>query len=129
MRRRPKQPAPEGFLRLLEESMAKRKLSLNEVARRASLSPAFLSRILNKERGLPSDKAILRLARVLDLEPPERLLLEAGRIPEELRPAMRQPQMPNLLRATGELSEEDFQDVIRAVQAVILKLHRKKEPT
>jgi transcriptional regulator with XRE-family HTH domain len=129
MRRRPRQPAPESFVLLLQKLMAKQGISLNELARQAGLSPAFLSRILNKERGLPSDKAILRLASVLDLEPPERLLIEAGRIPEELRPAMRQPQMPTLLRATGKLSEEDFQEVIKAVQAVVLKLHRKKEPT
>ena len=129
MRRRPRQPAPESFVLLLQESMAKQRISLNELARQAGLSPAFLSRILNKERGLPSEKAILRLAHVLDLEPPERLLIEAGRIPEELRPAMRQPEMPKLLRATGKLSEEDFQEAIKAVQAVVLKLHRKKEPT
>jgi len=106
--------------------MANRRISLNQVAERAGFSPAFLSRILNRQRGLPSDKTILRLAEVLDLQPRERLLIEAGRIPEELKPALSSPQIPELLRAAGELSETDLQEVLRTVQALALKEHRRK---
>src|ERR1700694_2643775 len=67
MRRAPKHPAPEGFITLLREGMETRKISLNQLAERAGFSPAFLSRILNKQRGLPSDKTILRLAPGLGL--------------------------------------------------------------
>ena len=87
---------------MFRDRMEKRKISLNQFAEKAGVSPAFLSRILNKERGLPSDKAILRLAEVLDLQPPERLLIEAGRIPEELKPVLSQPGIPALLRAAEE---------------------------
>src|SRR5271169_3086984 len=104
MRRSPKRPAPEGFIHLLREGMKERKISLNQLAERAGLSPASLSRILNKERGLPSDKTILRLAQELDIEPRERLLIEAGRIPEGLKQSLSRPQIPALLRATGRLS-------------------------
>lgn len=126
MHRRPKSVAPEGFISLLRAGMEKRGISLNQVAERAGFSPAFLSRILNRQRGLPSDKTILRLAQVLDLEPPERLLIEAGRIPEELKPALSQPKIPELLRAAGELSETDLQEVLNTVKALALKQDRRK---
>jgi transcriptional regulator with XRE-family HTH domain len=129
MRRTPKHPAPEGFINLLQEGMKTRKISLNQLAERAGFSPAFLSRILNKQRGLPSDKTILRLAQELDLEPRERLLIEAGRIPEELKRPLNRPEIPALLRATGKLSETDLQEVIKAVEALVLKRQRGRKRT
>ena len=104
-------------------------ISLNQLAYRAGISPALLSRILSKERGLPSDKVILRFAQLLDLEPPERLLIEAGRIPEELKPMLSQPQIPELLRASGKLSETDLQEVIRTAEALALRHHRSRKRT
>jgi len=124
MRRAPKHPAPEGFINLLREGMETRKISLNQLAERAGFSPAFLSRILNKQRGLPSDKTILRLAQELDLEPRERLLIEAGRIPEELKRPLNRPEIPALLRITGKLSETDLQKVIRTAEALALRQQR-----
>jgi transcriptional regulator with XRE-family HTH domain len=129
MRRAPKHPAPEGFINLLQEGMKTRKISLNQLAERAGFSPAFLSRILNKQRGLPSDKTILRLAQELDLEPRERLLIEAGRIPEELKRPLNRPEIPALLRATGKLGETDLQEVIKAVEALVLKRQRGRKRT
>jgi HTH-type transcriptional regulator, competence development regulator len=127
VRRRLKHEAPEGFVTLLREGMEKRKISLNQLAERVGISPAFLSRILSRERGLPSDKTILRFARALDLEPAERLLIEAGRIPEEFKPMMTRPQIPELLRATGKLSETDMQDLIKTAEAIALKQHLKSK--
>ena len=126
MRRPPKLPAPAGFIKVLREGMNRRKISLNQLAEKAGLSPAFLSRILNKERGLPSDKAILRLAEVLDLQPPERLLIEAGRIPEEMKPALSQPRIPELLRAVGKLSETEQQELLKMAEALAVKQHRRR---
>jgi len=126
MRPPPKLPAPAGFIKMLREGMEKRGISLNQLAEMAGVSPAFLSRILNKERGLPSDKAILRLAEVLDLQPRERLLIEAGRVPADLKPFLSQPRVPALLRAVGKLSETEQEQVMKAVQALALKQHRKQ---
>jgi transcriptional regulator with XRE-family HTH domain len=123
MRRPPKLPAPPGFIKMLREGMDKQKISLNQLAEKARVSPAFLSRILNKERGLPSDKAILQLANVLDLQPPERLLIEAGRIPEELKPALSQSRIPELLRAAGKLSETEQEELLRTAKSLYLKQH------
>jgi transcriptional regulator with XRE-family HTH domain len=129
MRRRPKRVAPEGFINLLREGMEKRRISLNQLADQASVSPAFLSRILNKQRGLPSDKTILRLAELLDLQPPERLLIEAGRIPEELKAILSQSQIPELLRAADKLSETELQQLIKSVEAIAFNQHRTRKRT
>jgi transcriptional regulator with XRE-family HTH domain len=126
MRRPPKLPAPAGFIKMLREGMARRKISLNQLAEKAGVSPAYLSRILNKERGLPSDKAILRLAEVLDLQPRERLLIEAGRVPANLKPLLSQPRVPALLRAVGKLSETEQEEVLKTVEALALKQHRRQ---
>jgi len=123
-RRSPKQPAPEGFLRLLRRGMEKRGKSLNQVAEEAGISPAFLSRILNQQRGLPSNKVIVRLAQVLDLQPRERLLIEAGRVPEDLKPTLLRVKVPDLLRALGKLSDSEQQELLRTVQGLILKQRR-----
>lgn len=124
MRRTTRNAAPQGFIDLLQQTMEVRGISLNQLAERARMSPAFLSRILNRKRGLPSDRAILRLAQALDLRPPERLLIEAGHIPEELKPALSNPQVPALLRATEKLSEGDLQEVFKTIQALAVKHHR-----
>jgi transcriptional regulator with XRE-family HTH domain len=112
---------------MLREGMDREKTSLNQLAQKARVSPAFLSRILNKERGLPSDKVILRLAQVLDLEPPERLLIEAGRIPEELKPYLSQPRIPALLRAAGKLSETEQEDLLKIVKSLALRQHNRRK--
>jgi HTH-type transcriptional regulator, competence development regulator len=126
MRPLPKLPAPAGFIKMLREGMELRKISLNQLAEKAGVSPAYLSRILNKERGLPSDKAILRLAEVLDLQPRERLLIEAGRVPADLKPFLSQPRVPALLRAVGKLSETEQKEVLKMVEALALKHHRRQ---
>jgi transcriptional regulator with XRE-family HTH domain len=122
-----KRLAPEGFITLVQEAMAKRKISLNQLAKRGGISAAFLSRILSRERSLPSDKAILRIARILDIAPAERLLIEAGRISEELKSTLGRPLMPELLRATGDLSETEMRDVLKAVEAIALKQRNKRK--
>jgi hypothetical protein len=55
-----------------------------------------------------------------------RLLIEAGRIPEELKPALSIPQIPALLRATEKLSDSDLQEVLKTVQALAVKHHRRE---
>lgn len=112
---------------MLRELMAKRKISLNQLAERGGISPAFLSRILNRERSLPSDKTIWKLAEILDLEPPERLLIESGRIPEDLKSTLNRPLMPMLLRATGKLSETELQELVKTAEALALRQHLKRK--
>jgi len=126
MRRRLKDEAPAGFIRTIRAKMASQPISLNQLAERAGLSPAFLSRILNRRRGLPSDRTILKLAEILDMKPREALLIEAGRIPDgDLQTAMSKPHMPALLRAAGELTELEREQVLATIRVLALK-HRRK---
>jgi len=102
-------------------------MSLREVCRQAKISPAFLSRILSGERGLPSDEVIIRLAKAMDIQPPERLLIEAGRTGDGLKEILRKSHVPDLLRAMGPLNETERQELLANARAVLLKRHRKKK--
>lgn len=71
----------EEFVKLFEEHLEKNKLTLMEVADKVEMSQSYLSRILSRERGLPSDEKVLQMAKALKINPPESLLIVAGRIP------------------------------------------------
>jgi transcriptional regulator with XRE-family HTH domain len=107
--------------------MEAKDMSLREVCRQADISPAFLSRILSGERGLPSDEVIIRVAEALDIEPPERLLIEAGRTGDNLKDILSKPHVPDLLRALGPLTEAQRKELLDNARAVLLKHHRKKK--
>jgi transcriptional regulator with XRE-family HTH domain len=72
--------APDRFIRKLQKAMDEHpeKLSLNQVARRADLSPAYLSFLLNGKRSVPSNGAIARLAEALNI-PKDELFSAAGK--------------------------------------------------
>ena len=61
--------APELFVRLLRKNIAASGLSLREIGRQAGVSTAYMSRLVNKQRGLPADETIIRLEEVLDIQP------------------------------------------------------------
>ena len=61
------------------------------------------------------------------MEPAERLLIEAGRIPEELKPMLSNPKIPELLRATGKLSDADLQEVVKIAEALALKRYKERK--
>jgi transcriptional regulator with XRE-family HTH domain len=109
-------PVPEGFGKLFNEAIKRNPdLSLREVARRWGMSPSFLVRILAGERGLPDDKKLLDLARALNIVPPERLLIEAGRVTK--------PKQKILLRSLSALSDADMEKVLKFTK----KLEDKKK--
>ncbi len=110
---------PQGFRDLVKKHMEKVNLSLRTVASAVGVSPAYLSRLLSGERGLPPDDTlILKLAEVLGIEPPERLLVEAKRVPNLLLPA--------LLSAHQAASKEDLEDAMKQLKAVILSQRKKR---
>lgn len=110
---------PDGFRSLVREQMDKTGLSLRTVAAEAGMSPAYLSRLLSRERGLPpDDELILNLAKVLQIDPPELLLVEAKRVPDALLPA--------LLSAHQATSKAQIEHAMKKLQAVILAQRRKK---
>ncbi len=108
---------PQGFRDLIKKRMEVINLSLRTVASEVGVSPAYLSRVLSGERGLPPDDTlILKLADVLQIVPPERLLVEAKRVPDTLLPA--------LLSAQEAVSTEDINAAMRELKAVLF--HRKR---
>ena len=57
--------------------MERQGYSLRETARRAGMSPSYLSRVLARKREPPSDATLIQLALALDILPPELLLIAA----------------------------------------------------
>ena len=110
---------PEGFKKLVAKRLTELDISLRELARRADISPSFLSRILSGNRGLPDDEDILRLAEELEIEPPRRLLVEARRVPRT------GPMVP-LMRAASELTQQEIREVLRVARK-LAKTRRSKK--
>lgn len=112
---------PKEFRDLITGAFEKQDMSLRQTAAAAGISPAFLSRILAGERGLPDDDTLLRLGRALDIKPPEQVLVAAGRLPEGMK------RLAALyLRATEPLNRQESREVARAIQAIVLKRQRGK---
>ena len=85
---------PHGFRTLVKRQMETVNLSLRTVA------------------------LILKLAEVLRVDPPERLLVEAKRVPDLLLPA--------LLSAHEAVSRADLKEAMKQLQAVILNQRKKR---
>jgi lambda repressor-like predicted transcriptional regulator len=104
------------FKRLVEEGLQRQGISLRQAALGADITPSYLSKVLSGKRDFPSDAAILRLADVLGVEPPELLLAEAGRV---------------RFRASRDLTKEEMESVMRTLRDVMSgKRHsiRKQRP-
>jgi transcriptional regulator with XRE-family HTH domain len=116
--------APEPFLKALNKAMKDSRLSLREVARRAAISPAFLSRLRNGERGLPADDLIAQLETALDIRPRGTLLYEAGRGDDAVRKVMRKEGALPLMRTLALLSKEQIAQVQKSAQRLADKHHK-----
>lgn len=112
---------PREFRELITGAFERQGMSLRQTAAAAGISPAFLSRILAGERGLPDDEILLRLGRALDIKPPEQVLVAAGRLPEGMKSLA-----ALYLRASEPLNRQESREVARAIQAIILKRQRGK---
>ncbi len=85
------------------------------------MDPATLSRILSKQQNLPANEVILRLAEVLEIQPPEVLLIDAGRVPGN------RPQMTPLLRAASELTAGELKQVLKVARDLAHNREKKKK--
>lgn len=113
---------PKGFRVLVKERMEQQGVSLRQVAAQAEMSPAYLCRLLLGERGLPPDDApILKLAEALGIDPPEVLLVEADRVPPDLK-----APVTVLLSATEAPTMVDFEKAVKKIRALLLAERRKK---
>lgn len=118
--------APDLFLRLLEKAMKEHpeELSLRQVARRADISPAYLSRLLSGERGVPSNEAIAQLERVLKI-PQGDLFRAAARPDDQALEFFRKEEAGSIVRTLAPLPNKE----LSAVHKLIAKfLNTRRRP-
>lgn len=115
--------APDRFLRLLRVALAGQTLSLRKVAHAADVSPAYLSRIVNGERGLPTDDTIIaKLEKVLDIAP-GRLFDAAERPDITAKSFLKKHQARPLMRSLRQLNDADLSKVLAVAEELADKYH------
>ena len=109
--------APERFIRLLKKAKDEHpeKLSLREVARLADLSPAYLSYLLNGERGVPSNDAIAQLERVLNI-PNRELFKAAGKPDDEALDFFRKEEAGPIVRTLATVPKRQLPQVHKLIE-------------
>jgi transcriptional regulator with XRE-family HTH domain len=94
-----------------------RRLNQKELAAAAGIDVTYLSKLENSRLEPPAEETIRRLAGALEVEPTELLLL-AHKVPSDLKPIITaSPMVPRFLRAARNLTDEDWQALIAAVEA------------
>jgi len=115
--------APDRFVRLLRLALASQPLSLRKVAEKAEISPAYLSRLVNGERGLPTDDTVIdKLEQVLDFQP-GRLFDAAERPDPRAKTFLKKQQARPLMRSLAPLSDDDLAKVLRVAEDLAKKYH------
>ena len=119
--------APERFLRLLDHAMKEHpdRLSLREVARRADISPAYLSRLLSGERGVPSNDAIAQLERVLVI-PEGDLFKAAARPDDQALEFFRKEEAGSILRTLAPLPNSQLATIHKMIERFVQKQRGRK---
>lgn len=106
-------PAPKGLRDLIRTAMEREGLNTTQLAERASVSQAFISRLLNGDRGAPADQIIARIEKALRLRP-NQLLCEAGRMDNNAKV---------LMRTLAPLTAKDMEQVQRLAEKLARKYH------
>ncbi len=115
--------APDQFVELLHKSIVETGLSLREVGRRIGASTAYMSRLLNRKRGLPSNETIKKMAKVLQIDPGA-LLDAAGRHDHYAAEAfMRSPKTREFIRSLEPLTDEQYANVMKHALTMAKKYH------
>jgi HTH-type transcriptional regulator, competence development regulator len=118
----PTSPAPSfgAFLRATREQLQdtdKSAFTLRQVALRADIEPAYLSKIERDEATPPSEATIVRIAVELNQDP-DMLLAMAGKVSMELQAVIRQrPQLfASLLRELKSAPDHALLRLVREVR-------------
>lgn len=114
--------APDPFIRLLSRAIEKQGLSLRDVASKAGVSIAYLSRLLGKQRGLPAKKTIEKFEKVLEIEPGR--LFDAAGLHDALASKVFKNEGARLfLRSMEHLSDEERAKVLQQAVQLAKKYH------
>ena len=119
--------APEAFVRLLRKSVAQQNLSLRDIGRKIGASTAYMSRLMNKQRGLPADEMIIKLEEVLDIQPRGLLFDAAGRHDSVASKVLKRDGARILMRTLAKLSEEDMVEIQKKADELAEKRHPVKK--
>jgi len=82
---------------------------MNQLADKAGISRSYLSHVKKYRNNIPSDDKLIKIADALGIDR-KRMLVEAGRAPED------DEEMVGMMRAFGELDEEDRRQVMQIVE-------------
>jgi transcriptional regulator with XRE-family HTH domain len=114
--------APDAFVRLLRKSIASQGLSLREIGRRIGASSAYISRVLNKQRGLPAPETITKMEQMLNIEPGA-LFNAAGQHDAITAKVFKNEKTRQLIRSLEPLTDEQFEKVVKAALNMAKKYH------
>jgi transcriptional regulator with XRE-family HTH domain len=121
MATQPPTSAPTEFVRLLKQSFDGSGMTLAEVSGKADISPAYLSRLLNGERGVPAIGIITRLEEVFDIQPRGLLFDAAGLHDSVVSKVLKKDNARVLMRSLGPLTDEEMATVLNVVEALAKK--------
>ena len=113
--------APPEFIRLLEQGIRDSGLTKGEIAFKADISPAYLSRILHGVRGVPADSILVRLENVLAIDPPGQLFDAAGRHDAVVSRVLKKNKGRTLMRKLAMLPDDDIGTVLNVAEALARK--------
>lgn len=113
--------APPEFIRLLEQGIRDSGLTKAQVAFKADISPAYLSRLLHGVRGVPADTILVRLEDVLDIQPRGRLFDAAGRHDSVVSKVLKKEKGRVLMRSLGPLTDDDMDFILSMAERLANK--------
>jgi len=116
--------APDRFIRLVKKAMIGQRFTLRQLAEKSDLSPAYLSRLFNRERGLPTDERITKLEEVLDIQPRGLLFDAAERHDQVVTKVLKKDSERLLMRSLAPLTAEEFAQVVKVAE----RLAKKHQP-
>lgn len=90
------------------------KISLRALAQTLGVNFTYLSKIENGELAAPAEDKVIALAGALNLDADELFRL-ANRVPSDLTEPVLRSQMPKILRATKDLSNEQLDELLQWV--------------
>jgi transcriptional regulator with XRE-family HTH domain len=119
-------PATLEFIRQLKQSIYDSGLKPAEVAARAGISRAHLSRLLSGERGVPTVGTIARLEEALDIQPRGALFDAAGLHDSVVSKVLKKNHGRVLLRALAPLTDDEMGIVLRVTEG-FARHHSRRE--
>ena len=112
--------APAPFVKLLRRAIADQSLSLREIARQIGASTAYMSRLVNEQRGLPADDTIRKLEEVLQIE--RGLLFHAaGRHDAISSRVVKRQSARILMRTLNKLTDDEIAEIQKIAENLASK--------